>query len=94
MILKTPKLQRVPMEHNGAIMSLYSETASIYSSCIPSWEHIFPLTDVLTLGLCGIPTRKTNFKNTNSSTQMAVNVNLVVTGRDESVFFSFILDLT
>lgn len=61
MILKTQNLQRVPLEHNGAIMSLSSKTASIYSSCT-HLVPIIPLIDVPTLGLCGIPTRKTNLK--------------------------------
>lgn len=65
MILETQNSQRVPLEHNGAIMSLSSKTASIYSSRIHLGGTAFPISpliDVPTLGPCGIPTRKTNLK--------------------------------
>lgn len=67
MILKTQNWLRVPVEHNGAVTPLCSETAAIYSPCPPSWEHIslISLINVHTLSWYGIPTRKTNLKNTN-----------------------------
>lgn len=68
MILKTQNWLRVPVEHNGTITPLRSETAAIYPPCTPPWEHIpliVPPINVPTLRLYGIPTRKTNLKNTN-----------------------------